>query len=117
VVVDHFGRPDPALGVDDPGFRFLLDAAATRRVWVKLSGAYRNGAAGRGQQVALDAIPLLRTAFGLDRLMWGSDWPHTQFEQNVGYGQTRRAIETWLPDPEERRIVLAETPRALFRFR
>lgn len=117
VVVDHFGRPDPALGVDDPGFRFLLEAAATRRVWVKLSGAYRNGANGRGQQVALDAIPLLRTAFGMDRLVWGSDWPHTQFEKSVDYGQARRAIDTWLPDPEERRVVLVDTPGALFRFR
>lgn len=117
VVVDHFGRPDPGLGVDDPGFRFLLEAAASRRVWVKLSGAYRNGANGRGQRVALDAIPLLRTAFGLERLVWGSDWPHTRFETGVDYGEARQAIDTWLPDPEERRIVLEETPRALFRFR
>jgi predicted TIM-barrel fold metal-dependent hydrolase len=117
VVVDHFGRPDPALGVDDPGFRFLLEAAASRRVWVKLSGAYRNGTNGRGQQVALDAIPLLRAAFGLDRLVWGSDWPHTQFEKNIEYGQAHRALDTWLADPEERRIVLVDTPEKLFRFR
>lgn len=117
VVVDHFGRPDPALGVIDPGFRFLLKAAATRRVWVKLSGAYRNGADGRGQQVALDAIPLLRAAFGMDRLVWGSDWPHTQFEASVDYAQIRQTIDTWLPAPEERRAVLVDTPGALFGFR
>jgi len=116
VVVDHFGRPDPALGVNDPGFRFLLDAASTRRVWVKLSGAYRNGAGGRGQQVALDAIPLLRRAFGMERLLWGSDWPHTQFEKNADYGSTWQALDTWLPDPDERRIVLVDTPQVLFRF-
>lgn len=117
VVVDHFGRPDPVLGVDDPGFRFLLDAASTRRLWVKLSGAYRNGAGGRGQQVALDAIPLLRRAFGMERLLWGSDWPHTQFEKNTDYGSARRALDAWLPDPEERRIVLVDTPQALFQFK
>jgi predicted TIM-barrel fold metal-dependent hydrolase len=116
VVVDHFGRPDPALGVDDPGFRFLLETAASRRVWVKLSGAYRNGAHGRGQQVALDAIPLLRAAFGMDRLVWGSDWPHTQFEKKIDYGPAREALDTWLPDPGERRSVLVDTPEALFRF-
>lgn len=117
VVVDHFGRPDPALGVNDPGFRFLLRVAATGRVWVKLSGAYRNGAKGRGQQVALDAMPLLRAAFGMRRLVWGSDWPHTQFEKSVDYEQARRALDTWLPDPQERRMVLVDTPEALFRFR
>jgi len=116
IVVDHFCRPDPALGVDDPGFRFLLEAASTRRVWVKLSAAYRNGANGRGQQIALDAIPLLRGAFGMERLLWGSDWPHTQFEKKAGYELARQALESWLPDPAERHAVLVDTPKALFRF-
>ena len=30
VVVDHFGRPDPKLGVADPGFRYLLTTASTQ---------------------------------------------------------------------------------------
>ena len=34
LVVDHFGRPDPAQGVDDPGFRYLLKAASSRRLWL-----------------------------------------------------------------------------------
>src|SRR5262249_55146356 len=42
VVVDHFGRPSPELGADDPGFQYLLSVASTGRVWVKLSGAYRS---------------------------------------------------------------------------
>src|SRR5256885_1848679 len=29
VVVDHFGRPDPALGVRDPGFGYLLQQAGS----------------------------------------------------------------------------------------
>lgn len=116
VVVDHFGRPDPALGVDDPSFRFLLDAAASRRVWVKLSAPYRNGANGRGQQLALDAIPLLRAAFGVDRLMWGSDWPHTQFEHDAGALHGHTALAIWLPDPDERQRVVVDTPTALFGF-
>ncbi|MBV8621661.1 MAG: amidohydrolase family protein, partial [Curvibacter sp.] len=73
VVVDHFGRPDALLGVDDPGFRHLLELGSSRRVWVKLSGAYRNGLDGRGQEIALAAMPLLKDRFGLDRLVWGSD--------------------------------------------
>ena len=39
VVVDHFGRPSPALGVDDPGFQYLLSLGISRQVWVKLSAA------------------------------------------------------------------------------
>lgn len=116
VVVDHFGRPDPALGVNDPGFRFLLEAGTSRRIWVKLSAAYRNGADGAGDRIALSAIPLLRSAFGMQRLMWGSDWPHTQFERSIDYGQTRKMLDNWLPDPDERKLVLVDTPASLFRF-
>src|SRR5690606_13628531 len=35
VVVDHFGSPDPRLGVDCPGFRRILDALSSNRLWVK----------------------------------------------------------------------------------
>ena len=41
IVVDHFGRPDPVQGTDDPGFRYLLSVAPTRRVWLKFLGTYR----------------------------------------------------------------------------
>ena len=116
VVVDHFGRPDAKLGVDDPGFRYLLTLGATRKVWVKLSGAYRNGSAGRGEAIALAAVPLLRSAFGLDRLLWGSDWPHTLFEKTVDYTTQRALLDSWLPSEADRAVVLEDTPAALFRF-
>ena len=116
VVVDHFGRPDPRLGVGDPGFRHLLDTGATGRVWVKLSGAYRNGDAGAGERTALTAAPLLLAAFGPGRLLWGSDWPHTQFETVASPAAARRALDAWVPDETDRRVVLADAPARLFRF-
>ena len=30
VVTDHFGRPDPALGINDAGFRYLLESRQDR---------------------------------------------------------------------------------------
>ncbi len=116
VVVDHFGRPDPALGVDDPGFRYLLSLGASRQVWVKLSGAYRNGANGVGEATARKAIPLLRAQFGLDRLVWGSDWPHTLFEGGESYARAVALLHELLPAPLERGQVLWNTPQALFKF-
>lgn len=116
VVVDHFGRPGAALGVDDPGFRYLLSLAGSRRVWIKLSGAYRNGGNGRGEATALAAMPLLREHFGLERLLWGSDWPHTLFEKTVDYGTQKKLLEQLLPSAAERRVVLHQTPAQLFRF-
>ena len=108
VVADHFGRPDPALGVDDPGFRYLLAQGGTGRVWVKLSGAYRNGDNGAGDRIAVAAIPLLKQSLGLNHLVWGSDWPHTQYERVADYGALLSQLRAWLPSPEDRKTVLVE---------
>lgn len=111
VVIDHFGKPDAKLGINDPGFKYLAGLGRTRQVWVKLSGPYRLSDA-----VAADAAPILRREFGPERLVWASDWPHTGYEGKVAYTKLRSQLDVWVPDPDERRIVLAETPAKLFRF-
>jgi predicted TIM-barrel fold metal-dependent hydrolase len=116
VALDHFGRPDARLGVEDPGFRYLLTAGAQRRTFVKVSAAYRNGKDGVGEATALKAYPMLRDALGLDRLVWGSDWPHTQFETVETYKKTRAFLDAMVPDAAEREAILSKNPAALFRF-
>ncbi|MGY3534732.1 amidohydrolase family protein [Bradyrhizobium sp. USDA 4452] len=113
VVLDHFALPDPKLGADDPGFQSVLKLGATRNVWVKISAPYRNGPA--GEAFAKQAYPLLRNAFGVDRLLWGSDWPHTQFEATQSYAKNRKFLDALVTDADERARVLA-SPRELFRF-
>ena len=112
IVLDHFGRPDPALGVADPGFRYVLSLGDAGRVWVKLSGSYRNGDGG----VAQAAVPLLKRHLGVERLLWGSDWPHTQFETVSSHAAAWAQLDAWLPDPQDRAAVLIDTPRTLFRL-
>ncbi|WP_363322242.1 amidohydrolase family protein [uncultured Pigmentiphaga sp.] len=114
LVVDHFGRPDPALGTADPGFRWLLEAAGDYDLWVKLSGAYRNWRDPSGAD-ARRAAELLLAHVGPDRLLWGSDWPHTQ-HPGVTYAQTRRALDDWISDPALRQRILVINPRSCFGF-
>ena len=111
VVVDHFGRPD---GV--PGFRFLLGTATSNAVWVKLSAPYRLARSG-GDSIAEQALPRLLDAFGTRRLVWGSDWPHTQHESSASYEASCRSLCRWLPGTAERRAVLVDTPVRLFGLR
>jgi predicted TIM-barrel fold metal-dependent hydrolase len=113
IVLDHYALPDPKLGVADPAFQSVLKLGATRSVWVKISAPYRNGAA--GEEFAKAAYPLLREAYGLDRLLWGSDWPHTQFEATQTYAKNRQFLDTLIADESERAQVLA-SPHQLFHF-
>ncbi len=111
VVVDHFGKPNPQQGVSDRGFQYLLGLASSNRVWVKLSAPYRSSV-----EIAAIASPLLRKAFGPEKLLWGSDWPFTGFKDKIQYTSMRSLLNLWIPDPTERNIVLAETPAKLFKF-
>ncbi|SAK67030.1 amidohydrolase family protein [Caballeronia ptereochthonis] len=116
VVIDHFGRPDPACGANDPGFRYLLTTAATGRVWVKLSAAYRSVHGESGTALGQTLTAALLDSFGAARLVWGSDWPHTQHRGLVDYDGSRDALDRWIPDASLRTIVLRDSARMLFRF-
>jgi predicted TIM-barrel fold metal-dependent hydrolase len=111
VVVDHFGRPDPAHGVACSGFQALLRTAKTGRVWVKLSAPYRLGAGD-----AFACATALLNAFGPERLLWGSDWPWTQHEDGMAYAYTLEWLAQWIPAEAARRRILWETPARLFGF-
>lgn len=116
VVVDHFGRPDASLGTRDPGFRYLLGLGKGQRVFVKLSAAYRLAPGVRGEAIALEAAGELLRTFGPQRLVWGTDWPHTQFEAVVNTLATRKALNAWVPDESQRNLILSSTPRDLYQF-
>lgn len=115
LVVDHFGRPASA-PADDEGFAWLLGAADCGRIWVKLSAAYRNWPAST-DACAHDAVQALLKAFGPERLMWGSDWPHTQHREIADYTTAHAALAGWVPDAAARRRILVDTPARLFRFK
>jgi predicted TIM-barrel fold metal-dependent hydrolase len=114
VVVPHFGMFDPKLGPKgDPAFRTLLDAAKSRQVYVMLCGPYRTSLDG-----AREAAPMLLEAFGPRRLVWASDWPHTNtaLDRVTTYPQMRQALNDWVPDEKARRQILVDTPARLFHF-
>jgi predicted TIM-barrel fold metal-dependent hydrolase len=110
IVIDHFGRPDPAAGLADPGIKAMLAKADSGRIWIKLSGPYRCG--GRPELYARAFLD----AFGAQRLMWGSDWPWTQHADGMTFAKALGWLSDWLPDEAVRHTVLEQTPRALFRF-
>lgn len=114
VVIPHYGMFDRTLGpARDPGFRFLLESARTERVYVVMCGAYRVGT-----ERARQATPMLLDAFGPQRLLWASDWPHTDTDLNrvTTYPKTLKWFEEWVPDEAVRRTILVDTPTKLYGF-
>lgn len=110
LVIDHFGLPDPARGVGDPGFRTLLDEGPKGRTFVKMSAGYRCG----GLDVASCAGALL-AVLGPRRLLWGSDWPFTQHEAGRSYAGMIQELVRCVPD-KAARDAIDQTGMSLFRF-
>jgi len=110
----HFGMFQAKEGVDQPGFRQLLELlrAGERRCWVKLTGVYRISSAAGFAEVAPMARALMETA--PDRLIWGSDYPHLSFADKVGTAQLWNLLGRWAPDEATRRRILVDNPRELF---
>ena len=61
-------------------------------------------------------MPLLRQHFDINQLLWGSDWPHTLFEESVNYAEQRRVFDELVPDSNDRQIALINVPAKLFAF-
>jgi predicted TIM-barrel fold metal-dependent hydrolase len=116
ILIDHCGRPTIEAGLDEPGFRAVLDLGAAGRAFVKLSGFAKFS---REPAPHSDTWPFIRAlvdAFTLDHCMWASDWPHLRAPARIDYGVLLLLVVTLFPDVSHRRKLLWETPRELFGF-
>lgn len=116
VLIDHCGRPEPTAGVDQPGFRRLLDLASSDRYFVKLSGLVKCSTTTYPWEDSRPFVRALLDAFTPDRCMWGSDWPFLRAPERIDYGLVLALLERLIPDPGDRRKVLWDTPMRLFGF-
>jgi predicted TIM-barrel fold metal-dependent hydrolase len=128
VVVDHFGRGNPAQGPSQPDFAALLDLVRSGAVYVKISGAYRISE--KAPDFA-DATPLAQAlvAANPDRIVWGTDWPHPNSDYGRGKPLTEisppfpiddglllNQLPKWVPDAALRKKILVDNPARLYGF-
>jgi len=127
IVLDHCSLVScPAVGVPQawPVLAQLLDSG---NVWIKFSAAYRLA----GDPLSPPVARLFRylLAANPERLLWGSDWPHTPRHgttsvdndaetpfQNVDTGSLLESICKWVENPRLLRRVLSDNPAKLYGF-
>jgi predicted TIM-barrel fold metal-dependent hydrolase len=116
VIVDHFGVRDISTGVAAPGFQAVLELGRRGNAAVKLSAPFRLAPPSSGYG-AIDAFgESLLSAFGIERCVWGSDWPFLDVRDRISYADLPVTLERWLPDAADRRRVLWTNPVRLFGF-
>ncbi|CAN0171813.1 unnamed protein product [Ectocarpus sp. 4 AP-2014] len=121
IVVDHFSRPDPALNLEDPGWRAVLRAARDNDIYMKITGTYRLGVC---PEILAGMAQIARESFGIERLLWGSDYPHTgcagpdirHCEDSQDYAALLQTVRDWYPDEEDQKSVLYSNAARVFSF-
>ena len=116
IVIDHLGRlPQPA-GVEHPAFgviRKLLDGG---RAWLKLSGAYMDTKVGAPGYSDVSAVARAFVESAPERVVWGSDWPHTTAESTPDDAVLFDLLADWAPDETVRHRILVRNPERLYGF-
>ena len=116
VVIDHMGRIDASLGLEQRAFYDLLKLMNDKKIWVKVSGCDR--ATRQGPPYA-DAVPFARklVAEFSDRVVWGTDWPHPNHAgPTPDDGELVDILAEIAPTDAARKALLVDNPQRLYRF-
>lgn len=128
LVFDHFAGAQAADGLSQPGFDAVLALVRSGKAYVKISAPYR---ASKKVPDYGDIAPFAAalTAANPDRVLWGSDWPHTDSTRIPGRAATDETpflsindgwilnqLPLWVPDAEVRQKILTANPAHLYGF-
>ncbi|MEP7222467.1 MAG: amidohydrolase family protein [Novosphingobium sp.] len=120
LVIDHMGRPDVTQGpngADMKAFRALLDSRDD--VWFKATcpdrlDAINEGGGGDPWDAFASAVAPLVADYQ-DRVLWGTDWPHPNMQDNVpDDGHLVDMIPRIAPTAELQRKLLIDNPMRLY---
>lgn len=113
VVIDHMGGFDVKSGIEEEGFRTLLDLLDSGKVWVKLC-VYRNLLNEPDWDVGQNFQQCMTSA-NPERLVWGSDWPHLRVTPAPDAWQLLERFKHWAGSEEIVHQVLHINPESLYR--
>lgn len=118
VLIDGFAGVVPGNGIEAPRARALFDLLRRPNVHLKLMTADREMRNGQSYQ---DIVALARAivAIAPERIIWGTDWPHSYLYEANGVPNDGDLIDMLLdfaPDEAIRKRILADTPKRLWDF-
>lgn len=116
VVFGHMGYVPISLGTATAGFNAMLRLMRDGKAWAKLTAPYRQT---MREMPYPDVDPTVQILLekAPDRLLWGSDWPHTFIKTGMpNDGDLFDLFVHWVPDAALRRKILVTNPAKLYDF-
>jgi D-galactarolactone isomerase len=114
LVFDHLARLPVQTGIAHPAFEIVRRLLDGGRTWLKLSGPYLDSNA----HDYADLLPIAKAwvAAAPERLVWGSDWPHTTESGKPDDLRLFALLSDWAAHDTVRRRILVENPAQLYDF-
>lgn len=115
IVFDHLGRLPMPGGAAHPAFAIVRRLLEGGRAWLKLSGPYLDST----RPDYADLLPVARAwvQAAPERLVWGSDWPHsTESHSKPDDARLYALLDDWVEDEHTRHRILVDTPAELYGF-
>ena len=115
IVIDHMGRLDPRLGVEDSAYHFLCEMLDKGNTWVKLCGPYLNTVTGKPWNDATKTAVQI-AEFAPERVVWGTDFPHVTEKVKPREEELAELLPIWFPSERARQLALVTNPEELYGF-
>lgn len=114
IVIDHLGRANE----DKIGLKELLAfSQSDMKLWFKVSGFYRATTTRKDSILfAREIYENLKEHFGISCFVFGSDFPHTNFEDSITYKATLEAFSAIVNSTQEQEQILGDNAMRLFDF-
>jgi D-galactarolactone isomerase len=118
IVFDHLARMTLPAGASHRAATIVRRLLDRGHAWIKLSGAYLDSRVGRdGDYADLDPVARNWVAAAPERLVWGSDWPHsTERAAKPDDAELLDLLLRWVDDERTRERILVTNAAALYHF-
>ena len=126
VVLDHFASIKAGGFKEQTELPVILDLLKSGQIYIKLSGIYRISSASPNYDEVKD-LAQLYVQTNPDRMLWGSDWPHTNTLPGIPATQVTpyrivddsrifNLLSDWIPNPQNLVKALVSNPEHLYHF-
>lgn len=115
VVFDHLGRLPVSKGLDHPGAAIIERLLREGRAWMKLSAPYLDSVIGLQRSYEdIDKVARHWIKAAPDRVVWGSDWPHTSLKNPPNTAVFVESLFSWVDDQASLDRILVSNPKRLY---
>lgn len=115
VVFDHLGRLPVSTGLDHPAAAIIGRLLREGRAWMKLSAPYLDSVIGlQGSYEDVEKVARHWIEAAPDRVVWGSDWPHTSLKNPPSTAVFMESLFSWVDDQASLERILVSNPKRLY---